>query len=97
MGRWRQFVDLSHCFLSVLACQCVGAGYTITLKKSNVKKVTDPREKFLLNQISWEFTLITNYCGGVQVNLTSGTKTTVPILSNRGKHALLVSKRNPYK
>ena len=45
MGRWRQFVDLSHCFLSVLACQCIGAGYTITLKnKSNTKKVTDPRE-----------------------------------------------------
>ena len=59
MGRWRQLVDLSHCFLSVLACQCIGAGYTITLKKKgNNKKVTHPRKKITIKPDI--MTLVTN-------------------------------------
>ena len=35
--------------------KCIGAGYTITLRKSKVNKVTEPCEKLLQKQIGYSF------------------------------------------
>ena len=41
--------------------KCIGAGYTITLRKSKVNKVTEPCEKLLQKQIGYSFK---RGCGG---------------------------------